>query len=116
MNQLFTHLGGVGSRTPLPLSYGQTYLLVAKIVAGRSRPAQVSLRVYGPEELIEPREPNSWSAVGPPFQNDLVFDWLEVHVNSKTRQTIDEIRLGTTWSSVTAPWTVAPGAKKEGKP
>jgi hypothetical protein len=33
-----------------------------------------------------------------------VFDWLEVHINSKTRQTIDEIRLGTTWSSVTAPW------------
>jgi hypothetical protein len=108
MNQLFTHLGGVGSRTPLPLSYGQTYLLVAKITAGRTRPAQVFLRVYGPDEPVDPREPNSWSVAGPPFQNDLVFDWLEVHINSKTRQTIDEIRLGTTWSSVTAPWTRKP--------
>jgi hypothetical protein len=45
--------------------------------------------------------------VGPAFESDLVFDWLEVHINSKTRQTIDEVRLGTTWSSVAAPWFTA---------
>jgi hypothetical protein len=103
-NQLFTHLQKVGSRTSLPLSYGVTYLLVAKIVAGGSNPDQVFMRVYAPGEPIERQEPGRWSDTGPPFQSDLVFDWLEVHVNSKTRQTIDEIRLGTTWSSVTAPW------------
>ena len=47
---------------------------------------------------------------------EVVFDWLEVHINSKTRQTIDEIRLGTTWSSVTAPWSSVPVARKEAKP
>jgi FecR protein len=103
-NELFTHLHGVGSRTPLPLSYGTTYLLLAKIVASRSHPDQVFLRVYAPDEPVEADEPGGWSVTGPPFQSDLVFDWLEVHINSKTRQTMDELRVGTTWASVTAPW------------
>jgi ferric-dicitrate binding protein FerR (iron transport regulator) len=115
-NELFTHLQKVGSRTPLPLSYGETYLLVAKVVASRSNADQVFMRVYGPQEPVERLEPGSWSVVGPPLHSDLVFDWLEVHINSKTRQTIDEIRLGTTWSSVTAPWVVAAAPGKGGKP
>jgi hypothetical protein len=114
-NQLFTQLHDVGSRTPLPLHYGETYLLVAKVVASSSYPDQVFMRVYGPEEPIEAEEPGSWSVVGVPFRSDLVFDWLQVHINSKKRQTIDEIRVGTTWSSVTGPW-LAPGAWKGGQP
>jgi len=43
--------------------------------------------------------------VGPPIESDLVFDWLEIHINSHTRQRIDEIRLGTTWAAVAGPWT-----------
>jgi ferric-dicitrate binding protein FerR (iron transport regulator) len=116
VNHLFTHLNRVGLRTPLPLKYGETYLLVAKIVASSSNAGQVFLRVYGPEELVEREEPGSWSVVGPPFPGDLVFDWLEVHINSKTRQTMDELRLGTTWSSVTAPWIGTSGLEKPGKP
>ena len=103
-NELFTHLQRVGSRTPLPLRYGDTYLLVAKIVATRADFDQVFMRVYGPEEPIEREEPSSWSVVGPPLQSDLVFDWLEVHINSRTRQTFDELRLGNTWSSVVSSW------------
>lgn len=108
-NHLFTHLQRVGTRTPLPLSFGETYLLVAKIAASASNPDQVLVRVYGPDEPVEREESGNWSVVGPLVQSDLVFDWLEVHVNSKTRQTIDEVRLGTTWASVTAPWIGAPG-------
>jgi hypothetical protein len=111
-NQVFTHLQGVGSRTPLPLSYGETYLLVAKIVAGRDRPDQVFIRVYAPLEPVEHDESDGWSVTGPPFQSDLTFDWVQLHVNSGRRQTIDEFRLGTTWASVTAPWVRAPEAKK----
>jgi hypothetical protein len=103
-NQLFTHLGGVGSRTPVPLRFGETYLLVAKIVTSKTGSDQVFMRVYSPEEPVEREESGGWTVTGPPFQSDLTFDWMEVHINSKTRQTIDEIRLGTTWSSVTAPW------------
>jgi hypothetical protein len=115
-NQLFTHLEGVGAVTPLPLSYGETYLLVAKIVAAKSGPDQVFMRVYGPEEPVERDEAGNWSLVGPPFASERVFDWLQIHVNSKTRQTIDEVRLGTTWLSVTAPWTGGSAPRKETNP
>ena len=96
-NELFTHLERVGRRMPLPLSYGETYLLVAKVAASGAYPDQVFLRVYGPQEPVDRQEPATWSAVGVPVQSDLVFDWLEIHINSHTRQAIDEIRLGTTW-------------------
>ncbi len=103
-NELYMHLERVGRRMPLPLSYGETYLLVAKLAASGAHPDQVFLRVYGPQEPVDLQEPANWSASGPPIESDLVFDWLEIHINSHTRQTIDEIRLGTTWGSVTAAW------------
>ena len=65
-----------------------------------------------PRIPIAREEPGSWSVVGRPFESDLVFDWLQVHVNSKTRQMLDEVRLGTTWLSVTAPWMSKPRARK----
>ena len=92
----------------VPLEYGETYLLVAKIAVGATKNCQVFIRVYGPREAVEREEPNTWTAVGPLFPSDLVFDWLEVHVNSKTRQTLDELRVGATWPSVTAPWLANP--------
>jgi len=113
-NEIFTHLNRVGSRTPVPLNYGETYFLVAKIVTGTAGPNQVFVRVYGPQEAVERDEPANWSVIGKPFQSDLTFDWLQVHVNSKARQTIDEIRLGTTWAAVTAPLAAAP--RKVGRP
>jgi hypothetical protein len=115
-NELFTHLQRAGCRTPLPLTHGETYLLVAKIVAGSANPDQVFMRVYGPADAVEHEEPGSWSAVGPPFQSDLVFDWLQLHINSEKRQTIDEVRLGTTWAAVTAPWVGVLGAENEARP
>ena len=103
-NDLFAHLERIGRRMPLPLSFDETYLLVAKIAASGTHPDQLFLRVYGPEEPVDLAEPSGWSAISPPIQSDLVFEWLEIHINSHTRQAIDEIRLGTTWSSVTAAW------------
>jgi hypothetical protein len=100
-NQLFAHLLGVCSRVPLPLSNGETYLLVAKIVTGRTRACQIMLRVYGSDEPVSAREPTEWTAMSKPFHSDLVFQWLEVSVNSKRRQQIDEIRLATTWAGAT---------------
>jgi hypothetical protein len=114
-NQLFTQLRDASCRIAMPLRYGETYLLVAKVVASASHPDQVFLRVYGRDEPVERDEPGSWSVVGPPLHSDLVFDWLQVHVNSRRRQTLDELRLGTTWASVTAPWA-APAPQKDGRP
>jgi hypothetical protein len=111
-NQVFTHIGGAGSRTPLPLTYGETYLLVAKVVASRDNADQVFIRVYAPLEPVERDESDGWSVSGPLFNSNLVFDWVQLHVNSSRRQTIDEFRLGTTWASVTAPWVQEAAGKK----
>ncbi len=104
-NQLYTGLQRMAAQTSMPLSSGTTYLLVAKIAASRSKPDQVFLRVYGPEELIESDETGAWSLQSSLFRSEQVFVWMELHINSKTRQTIDEIRLGTTWASVASPWS-----------
>lgn len=107
-NELFTHLQRTGKRMPLPLSYNEPYLLVAKIVASGEHPDQVFVRVYGVEEAVDQGEPETWSIVAPPVESNLTFDWLEIDINSWRRQTLDELRLGSTWSSVTAPYVVAP--------
>lgn len=114
-NELFTHLGGISLRTPLPLNHGETYLLVAKIVCSSDGFDQVYMRVYGPQEPIDQSEPGNWTVIGPLYQNNLVFDWLEVHINSKTRQIIDEIRLGENWPSVTAAWNGVPEAPRRNR-
>lgn len=103
-NEAFTHLNRVGVHLPLPLSYGQTYLFAAKVVTGRAMPDQAFVRVYAADEAVGWEEPTAWSLVGPQVHSDLVFDWLQVHVNSRTRQTVDELRLGTTWAAVVHPW------------
>jgi ferric-dicitrate binding protein FerR (iron transport regulator) len=115
-NQAFTLLHDAGSRTPLPLRYGETYLLVAKVAASADHPDQVFVRVYGPDEPVEPDEPAAWSSDSPLFRSDLVFDWLQMHANSTARQSIDEVRVGSTWSSVAAPWIAAPPPRKGGGP
>jgi hypothetical protein len=103
-SEVFTYLNRVGSRQPLPLIFGQTYRIVAKIVTSQDLPDQVFVRVYGPDETVDWDEPTAWSLVGPQVFSDLVFDWLQVHINSKAKQAIDDVRLGATWASVAHPW------------
>lgn len=101
---VFVNLEGGGVRIPLPLDYEKSYLMVGKIVAGSKTPDQVFLRIYRPDEPVDRREPAIWSVASRPVQSDLAIDSLTIHVNSESRQAIDEIRLGTSWSSVTLPW------------
>jgi ferric-dicitrate binding protein FerR (iron transport regulator) len=88
----------------MPLTKETTYLMVAKIAAGRSKPEQIFVRVYAPEEPVEAEETAAWSVHSPPFRSELAFEWLELSINGKSRQAIDEIRVGKTWESATAPW------------
>ena len=48
---------------------------VAKIVASRSGPAQVFVRVYAPREPIGDDEPGSWTLIGQPFRSQLVLEF-----------------------------------------
>lgn len=111
-NQLYAQLGRHCSRACLPLVRGTNYLLVAKVVASRTTSDQIFLRVYRPGESVSREETGSWTVVSPPFQSHLVFDHLAIQVNGNLRQMIDEIRLGTTWSSVTAAWAAVPAENR----
>jgi ferric-dicitrate binding protein FerR (iron transport regulator) len=95
---------GAQSRVALPLGYGKTYLLVAKIVAHATQKNEVYVRVYGSDEPVEREETMLWTVTGVPVRSDMTLSWVEIHVNGRRRQQIDELRLGTTWASVTAPW------------
>jgi hypothetical protein len=114
-NQVFTRVGHECARASTPINSGVNYLLVAKIVAGAWSPDQVFVRVYGPREPIGDEEPLSWTVVSPSVHSRLVLSWLGIHVNSKNRQMVDEIRVGTTWSSVTGPWVTVPAPPKAKK-
>src|SRR5205085_6982912 len=61
-NELFTHLERIGRRMPLPLSYGETYLLVSKVAASGIYPDQAFLRIYGPQEPVDAQETATWTA------------------------------------------------------
>ncbi len=107
-NTLFANLADIGSHNTLPLSPRESYLLVAKIVAGSQNPDQTFVRVYGAQELIDRDEPEEWSLVVDAVYCDLVLDTVEIDINGIRRQVLDELRLGRTWSSVTAPYLTAP--------
>lgn len=83
------------------LMLGESYFYVAKIVAGESDPDQVLLRVYGPSEKVGSSEPFSWSAVSRPQSDDTVFSNLVVFVGGDAAFQVDEVRVGSTWASVT---------------
>jgi hypothetical protein len=99
---VFTHFEGGGARAAFPLAYDRTYLIVGKIVAGHTRPDQVFLRVYRPEQPVDRREPASWSVASRPVRSDVTLNVLTISVDSQSRQMIDEIRIGATWGSVTS--------------
>jgi hypothetical protein len=103
-NVVFAQFEGGGARTALPLDYEKPYLVVAKIVAGRDRPDQVFLRVYRPDERVGRREPGSWTVVSRPVRSNLKLNTLTISAAGDSRQMVDELRIGTTWSSVTFPW------------
>jgi hypothetical protein len=107
-NLLFAKLERICPNTPLPLSYNETYLLVAKIVASAANPDQVLVRVYGIEEQVDATEPANWSLPGKEANSNRSFEWLEIEIDSFRRQSLDELRFGRTWSSVTGPYVAPP--------
>jgi hypothetical protein len=107
-NSLRAKLESSGPKRPLPLSYNETYLLVSKIVASANNPDQVFVQVYGIEDPVDAVEPANWTLEGNEVNSNRTFEWLEIEINSPKRQTLDELRLGSTWSAVTGPYVVQP--------
>jgi len=91
------------TRASLPQTSGQTYAVVAKIVAGRSRPDQVLLSLMAAERLAGSPEPAEWSLVSEDVDSDLSFETVSLEFSSGGRILVGDICIGPTWASVAQP-------------
>ncbi|QDV18414.1 FecR protein [Gimesia panareensis] len=86
-----------------PLQSGETYLFVAKIVASEKALDQVFMRAFAEAEPIPDQEPPVWTCVTTPFRDSNVFDVVRLHAGKNSAYLFDEVRIGSTWSSVVDP-------------
>jgi hypothetical protein len=93
---------GESIRSSAVLLPGVTMAVVAKLVSGRRQPDQIFLRVMPVARLGDP-EPQDWTAISESAATDLVFDQVSVEVVSRGAVWIDDIAIGSTWSSIALP-------------
>ncbi|WP_278472224.1 hypothetical protein [Gimesia maris] len=86
-----------------PLQSGETYLFVTKIVASEKASDQVFMRAFAEAEPIPDQEPPVWTCVTTPFEDSNVFDVVRLHAGKNSAYLFDEVRIGSTWSSVVDP-------------
>ncbi|MEQ9066777.1 MAG: hypothetical protein RLO18_08640, partial [Gimesia chilikensis] len=86
-----------------PLQSGETYLFVAKIVASEKALDQVFMRAFAEAETIPDQEPAVWTCVTTPFESSHEFDVARFHVGKNSTYLFDELRIGSTWSTVIDP-------------
>ena len=96
---------GGGNHALLPVEPGKTYLVAGKIITGRAAPDQTFLTLFSPRQFIDAEEPSSWTVVSRPVMSDAVFDVVQVAANTATPVSFDELRFGSSWNSVTAPYS-----------
>ena len=95
------------TRVSLPQVPGQTYAVVAKIVAGRLKPDQVLVRVMAADRLAGSEEPVEWSLISDGVSADICLDQLSLEFTSRGRIECGDVAIGPTWQSITA----RPGAR-----
>lgn len=98
------------SNGTVPIRDAVPYLCVFKIVSGKTTPDQALLKLYAHEDPIDRHEPATWTLVGQPGNFDGVLG--SIHINNGTERawSVDELRIGTSWESVT------PRSAKAGQP
>jgi hypothetical protein len=79
----------------------QAYLCVLKVVSGRTEPDQVFFKIYAPTDVVDRHEPATWTLIGQPSNFNGVLG--SIHINNGTDRAwrFDELRIGTSWESVT---------------
>lgn len=97
-------LCGVLGQSPLPMMSGSTYLVVMKIIAAADNPDQLMIRVFQPSEPISQRETRSWTVTTPTSDSDDSYELASIYFNCNQEQRLDELRIGSSWASVTYPW------------
>src|SRR5690606_34223950 len=79
------------------------YFLVAKLISSASGPDQAFLKIYGPGDSVPVTEPETWD-ITTTGSASAVLTRLRINVGlNNTNGQIDEIRIGSTYESVTDP-------------
>lgn len=89
------------TRVSLPQVPGQTYAVVAKIVAGRLKPDQVLVRVMAADRLADSEEPDEWSLISDGVSTDIRLDQLSLECVSRGQIEFGDVAIGPTWQSIT---------------
>jgi hypothetical protein len=80
---------------------GEATYWVMKIVAGRSRPDEIFLKVYGATEAMPAFEPAAWTTSTGPLSTSGKLDLVVLTGTGPTTHVVDGLRVGRTWESVT---------------
>lgn len=91
------------TRAALPQVSGQTYAVVAKIVADRTNPDQVFMRIMAADRLAGSPEPNEWSVASESIDTDIVLDQVSLEFVSNGRIELGDLCVGPTWESISQP-------------
>jgi len=101
----FLKNGGKIVQSAPSIESGVVYLLVAKVAVSTGRTVETYLRVHRDGEPVGQHEPSAWSAVGRPARCDFTLSRIRLVTGDKAAFDVDELRIGTTWRSVTSPAT-----------
>jgi hypothetical protein len=96
----FVRLAGTLNRVSIPQVPNQIYAVVAKIVAGESKPEQVLVRVMAAERLAASQEPTDWSLVSDSVHTDIRLDQISLECVSGGQITFGDVCIGPTWESI----------------
>jgi hypothetical protein len=96
-------LGDTLTRASLPLAADQTYAVVAKIVAGRSKPDQVLVSLMAADRLEQSAEPTEWTLVSENVTSDMRLEKLSIEFVGGGRKAVGDLRIGPTWASIAQP-------------
>ena len=100
---VFLRVADTLSTASIPQIPGQTYAVVAKIVAGSSQPDQVLVSLIAADRLAGSAEPTEWSLVSEDVDSDLRFEKLSLEFTSGGQIAVGDLCIGPTWASVAQP-------------
>jgi len=73
-----------------------------KILVSAEGNVQTSYRIFRPGESIDAAEPSVWTCTGSTDQVDSSVSHIRFSVGAEGAYGIDELKIGTTWQSVTS--------------
>ncbi|MCM2374938.1 FecR family protein [Aporhodopirellula aestuarii] len=103
----FVNNAGKIDETASAFTEGETFLIVFKYTA-TDRIGTAVVRVYQPDAKIDETEPQVWTVSGSPSIRPQEFVAIRITPGQNATWQIDELRMGTSWSSVTGAYFGVP--------